>query len=70
MAHNTPLGKIIRINIEDLVLDSGLYGLLWDMNTDDIQSYVSTHSWILAAILYNFNHDIKLNVSHDTLGPQ
>ena len=70
MAHNTPLGKIIRVNIEDLTLDSGLYGRLWDMNTKDMQSYVSTHSWIFAAILYNFNHDIKLNVSHDTLGPQ
>ena len=36
MTHDTPLGKIIRINIEDLVMDSGVYGLLWDMNTEDI----------------------------------
>ena len=34
LAHNTPLGEIIRINIEDIVTEAGLYGSLWKMNTD------------------------------------
>ena len=30
--HNTPLGKIININIEVLIMDAGVYGSLWDMD--------------------------------------
>ena len=40
LAHNTPLGIIFRVNIEDLVIDSGRYGKLWDMDVDNIRKYI------------------------------
>ena len=49
----TPLGDIFVLNIEDLVIDSGLYGKLWDMNADLLCKYVSKHSWIFATSCYN-----------------
>ena len=40
LEHNTPLGKIFRVNIEDLVVESGLYGHIWDMDMEYLQKYV------------------------------
>lgn len=34
LMHNTPLGQIIRINIEDIVIEAGLYCPLWTINGD------------------------------------
>ena len=42
--HNTPLGKIINIKIEDSIMDTGLYGSLWDIDVNILNHYVSTHS--------------------------
>ena len=41
---DTPLGKNIRVCIEDIVLDAGLYGLIWDMKFHDIEKYIESHS--------------------------
>ena len=64
------MGKILKVNIEDLVLEAGLYGLLWHMNVDFISKYVSHHSWLFATIKYNYDHNITLHVKHSTLEPQ
>ena len=53
LMQNTPLGQIIRINIEDLVIESGLYGPLWDMHINTLEKYASKHSWVFATIAYN-----------------
>ena len=37
---DTPLGKHIRVCIEDIVIDAGLYGLIWDMKFSDIERYI------------------------------
>ena len=70
LAHDTPLGIIFRINIEDLVVDSGRYGNLWDMNVEKIKKYVSTHSWMFHTIEYNFSHNISISCPHMNLKPQ
>ena len=54
--HKIPLGAILILNIEDLVIESGLYGKLWEMPFDAIQKYISTHSWIYATLKYNFEN--------------
>ena len=41
LLHNTPLGNIIRVNIEDVVVESGLYGHIWDMDIKYIYSNMS-----------------------------
>ena len=38
VTHKTPLGKIILINIEDIIVDTGLHGPVWDMPFDMIKS--------------------------------
>ena len=40
----TPLGKNIRVCIKDIVIDAGLYGLIWDMKFSDIQKYIESYS--------------------------
>ena len=47
---DTPLGKNIRVCIEDIVIDAGVYGLIWDMKLSDIQKYIENHSWMFAIL--------------------
>ena len=70
LKHNTPLGKIIRVNIEDIVVESGLYGHIWDMDMGFLQKYVSHHSWMFHTLLYNHQHNIKLSCPHVTTSAQ
>ena len=70
LSHDTPLGKIFKVNIEDIVLEAGLYGKLWDMNVNIIQKYVSTHSWMFHTILYNYKCNITISSPHSELHPQ
>ena len=69
ITHKTPLCNIILINIEDLVIDAGLYGSVWTMPFNMIKKYIMNHSWLYAVLEYHFNHNIKLSVPHGTLGP-
>ena len=50
LKHNTPLGKIIRVNIEDIVVESGLFGHIWDMDMGYLKQYVSHHSWMFHTV--------------------
>ena len=62
-----PLGDIILLTIEDLVIDSGLYGTVWNIPATFIKTYVDKHSWICASIKYNFENNIDINVRHGEL---
>ena len=68
--HNTPLGKIVNINIEEFIMDAVLYGSLWDMDIKTIKHYVSTHSWIYSILEYNSSNNISMYTPHETLKPQ
>ena len=35
---DTPLGKSICVCIEDIIIDAGLYGLIWNMKFCDIKN--------------------------------
>ena len=63
----TELGNNIRVCIEDIVLDCGLYGLLWNMNFSDIQKYIEGHSWVYSILDYNDKNNIVLTVDHGLL---
>ena len=69
VTHKTPLGKIILINIEDIIVDTGLHGPVWDMPFDMIKKYIMSHSWMYAVLEYNFKHNINIAVPHGTLEP-
>ena len=47
-------------NIEDIVVDSGLFGKIWDMPFIDISKYIDKHSWVYAVLSYNTVHDLVL----------
>ena len=60
----TPLGFSIRVGIEDLVIDAGRYGALWDMLFPNILKYIDNHSWVYAVIEYNHLYEISLHSKH------
>ena len=67
VTHKNPLGDIFILSIDDLVVNSGLYGKLWDMLFDMIKKYVMSHSWIYATIEFNNKYNISLSVKHGVL---
>ena len=69
VAQKNPLGDIIVLNIEDLVVDSGRYDKLWDITFDIIKIYIMDHSWMYSTIDYNNSHNISITVSHVELHP-
>ena len=66
----TPLGSMMKILIEDIVQEIGLYGSLWSMNFADCCKYISHHSWIFHTCLFNFENNIQLRIKHTELAPQ
>ena len=54
-------------NIEDIVLEAGLFGSVWQLDTSEIGKYISKHSWMYATIAYNNEHNISLSIPHGKL---
>ena len=40
----THLGNIMMSNIEDIILDTGLFGSVWNIDTAKVGKYISKHS--------------------------
>ena len=66
---NTPTGQFLRLNIEDIVLESGLYGPLWDQNYNMYSSWCQTDTWIFQVCNFNADHHITIDVAHACLSP-
>jgi hypothetical protein len=64
---NTPTGKFLRLNIEDIVLQSGLYGPLWDQNYNMYASWCQTDTWIFQVCKFYADHHITIDVAHACL---
>ena len=63
----TPLGDSILLTIDNLVIDSGLYGVVWRILVTFIKKYVGKHSWIYASIKYKFENNVDIYVRHGEL---
>jgi len=70
VARRTPTGMFLLTCIEDLVLDSGLYGSLWQMPFLSLKQYVQGHSLIFHACAYNHDHKIVIATRHGEMQPQ
>ena len=57
----------MRVGIEDLVMDAGRYGLLWDMPFPIISKYIDNHSWVFAVLEYNHLHNIAITCAHQEI---
>ena len=66
----TPTGMQIHLCIEDLILEAGYFGLLWQMPFQIFANWVSTHSWVFSVCEYNFANEITLNTDHAKLLPK
>ena len=67
---NNPTGKLMQLNIEHLVLETGMYGPLWKMKVDDLAKWCDTRSWIFHTVQFNHDTNIDINISHTQLLPQ
>ena len=67
---STPLGKMMKILIEDIIQEIGLYGPLWNMNFDNCSKWISDHSWIFHTCKYNWDNKINISIKHTELLPQ
>ena len=66
----TTTGKLLRTCIEDLVLEAGWYGSLWQMPFDVVSKYISQHSLIFDIWRYNYEHKIIISTNHGELSSQ
>ena len=65
---NTPTFKSILLNIEDIVLEGGFYGLIWSWDIS-LMKWLSPHSWLFHVLQYNFDNNISISIPHTTLKP-
>ena len=66
----TPAGFFLLLCIEDMVLDTGLYGSLWKMDFTQVSKYIQPHSLMYHMWDYNTTHDIEISLKHVALQPQ
>ena len=67
--HQTPTNNLLLTNIEHMVLEAGLYGLIWDAHTPSMKKWCATDTWIFHTLDFNYEHEIKINLPHTTLEP-
>jgi hypothetical protein len=53
-----------------MILETGLYGLLWHQNVPAYFSWTSQHAWIYHVCEFNYTHEIRLNIAHAELKPR
>ena len=63
-------GKWFLTCLEDLVLEAGLFGSIWNMPFDLVSQYVSTHSLVFDIWKYNSSNNIVISTPHGELGPK
>ena len=63
-------GMLLLQCVEDLTLETGLYGLIWKMPFDLISKYISDHSLVYHTLKYNSENNVSIPIQHDELKPQ
>ena len=66
----TPTSMFILQCVKDLVLEAGLYGLLWNIPFGHFSKYTSTYSLILDTFQYKHANQIHMSVSYGELESQ
>lgn len=67
--HATPTSHLLTVNIEHLILESGLYGPIWDAHIPTVKKWCATDTWIYHTLAFNHQHHIHLNLPHTELKP-
>ena len=58
---------LLLTGIEDLVLESGLYGSLWKMPFGIVSKYINQHSLVFDIWRYNSENNIMISTNHGEL---
>ena len=69
--HNdTPTGKFMKMHLEHLVMESGLYGTIWTMPHKQLTKWCTKSTWIFHTCKFQADNEIVLNIEHPTFKPQ
>ena len=60
----------MRLSIEHLALEDGLYGPIWDMDTDILENWCTPSTWLFHTIAFNQKHNIQLHIKHEMIQPR
>jgi len=66
----TPIGQLFITSIEELALDTGLYGPLWQQPYHQYSNWTSTHSLVYHACEYHYQNEIQIHIPHAPLKPK
>ena len=66
----TPTGYFLRLCLEDMILDIGQYGSIWELKFSEVSQYIQTHSLVYHMWEYNIAHDIKISLQHTAFSAQ
>ena len=65
----TPTGTLLNLCIEDLVLEAGPYGPLWEMPIKKISDWVSNSSIVYHTYVYNDDNKTIISIPRYELKP-
>jgi hypothetical protein len=68
--NDTPTGKFMKMHLEHLVMEAGLYGSIWTMPQSQLAKWCTTSTWIFHTYKFQADNDIVLNIKHQTLAPK
>ena len=66
----TPTSHLLLANVEQLVLEAGLYGPIWEAPITSLKKWCATDTWIFHTLKFNDSHQIQLNIPHQQLQPE
>ena len=69
-ANKTPSGQFMHLNMEHMVMETGLYGPLWEMDFDNYTKWTTQSTWIHHTCQFLSEENIKIHVPHFQLEPK
>ena len=67
---DTPTGKLLKVCIEDFLLDSGFFGNINDLDFGILKKWACKHSWIYDCLKFMHEFDIDITIKHEELRPK
>ena len=68
--NSTPTGDFIKLNIEHMVLETGMYGSLWQLPFKHYSKWTTPTTWIHHNCRFLHDNKINMYLPHTNLGPQ
>ena len=66
----SPTGEQMRLCIEDICQEIGLYGSIWSLPFGRYSKWIAQDSWIYSVLEYNHKNEITISIKHSCISPQ